>query len=55
MHFLVFKKNLPLKRYEMALTTGTFWEKKFDEKHRCFLFDSNFDLKKIVFESSVLA
>jgi hypothetical protein len=24
MHFLVFKKNLPLKRYKIALTTGTF-------------------------------
>jgi hypothetical protein len=27
MHFLVFKKIVPLKRYKIALTTGTF-EKK---------------------------
>jgi hypothetical protein len=36
MHFLVFKKKLPLKRYKIALTT--FW-KKIDEKHWYFLFD----------------
>jgi hypothetical protein len=62
MHFLViFLTNLPLKRYKIALTTVLFEEKKFDEKHRFFLFDLTQILiskkfeKEIVFESSVLA
>jgi hypothetical protein len=60
MHFLVFKKNLPLKRYKIALTTGTFWKKNW-WKTRYFLFDLTQILiskkfeKKIVFKSSVLA
>jgi hypothetical protein len=59
MHFLVFKKKVPLKRYKIALTT--FWRKKIDEKHRYFWIDLTQILiskkfeKKIVFESSILA